>query len=148
MLYPIVKYPEKVLDKVAAPVKKFDEQLAELAADMFESMYKAHGVGLAAPQIGVSMHLAVVDLSVGEDPAQRIVLCNPTILEMSGRQAMEEGCLSLPGFRAPCVRPPSRSINPSKAGRASFSSSVPRWASRRWASLAAPRESRSSRASK
>ncbi len=105
MLYPIVKYPEKVLDKATAPVKKFDEKLAALVDDMFESMYKAHGVGLAAPQIGVSMHLAVIDLSVGEDPAQRIVLCNPKIVETSGKQSMEEGCLSLPGFRAPCVRP-------------------------------------------
>ncbi len=105
MLYPIVKYPEKVLDKAAAPVKVFDEKLAELANDMFDSMYKAHGVGLAAPQIGVSMHIAVVDLTVGEDPAQRIVLCNPTIIETSGTQSMEEGCLSLPGFHAPCVRP-------------------------------------------
>jgi peptide deformylase len=105
MIYSIVKYPEKVLDKIGAPVKAFDEKLAALVDDMFESMYKAHGVGLAAPQIGISMHLAVIDTSVGEDPTQRIVLCNPKIIETSGRQSMEEGCLSLPGFRAPCVRP-------------------------------------------
>ena len=105
MVYPIVKFPDKVLDKVAAPVKKFDEKLATLVEEMFVSMYKAHGVGLAAPQIGLSLHLAVIDLTVGEDPTAKIVLCNPKIVEVSGKQTQEEGCLSLPGFRAPCTRP-------------------------------------------
>jgi peptide deformylase len=105
MIYPIVKFPAKVLDKAGAHVKHFDEKLAALVDDMFVSMYKAHGVGLAAPQIGISMHLAVIDISVGEDPTQKIVLCNPEIIETSGRQHEEEGCLSLPGFRAPTTRP-------------------------------------------
>jgi peptide deformylase len=105
MVYPIVRFPEKVLDRTAAPVKKFDEKLAALVDDMFVSMYKASGVGLAAPQIGISLHLAVIDITVGEDPAAKIVLCNPTIIETSGKQTQEEGCLSLPGFRAPCTRP-------------------------------------------
>ncbi len=105
MVYPITKFPAKILDKVTPPVKHFDEKLATLVDDMFVSMYKAHGVGLAAPQIGISLHLAVVDLSVGEDAAQKIVLCNPVIIETSGRQHQEEGCLSIPGFRAPVTRP-------------------------------------------
>lgn len=105
MVYKIVKFPDPVLDRVSPRVKKFDDKLAALVDDMFESMYKAHGVGLAAPQIGISLHLAVIDISVGEDPTQKIVLCNPEIIEMSGHQSMEEGCLSLPGFRAPCIRP-------------------------------------------
>ena len=110
MVYKIVRFPDKVLDKAAAPVKHFDDKLAGLVDDMFESMYKAHGVGLAAPQIGISMHLAVIDTSLGEDPKGKIVLCNPEVIETSGRQSMEEGCLSLPGFRAPCVRPQKATV--------------------------------------
>ncbi|MGH9578494.1 MAG: peptide deformylase [Terriglobales bacterium] len=104
MVYKIVKYGDPVLDRVAAPVTEFDGDLAELVEDMFESMYAAHGVGLAAPQIGLSRHLAVVDTTSGEDPKARIVLCNPKIIHSEGRQSQDEGCLSLPGFRAPVSR--------------------------------------------
>jgi peptide deformylase len=110
MVYPIVKWPEKVLERPAEPVTTFDGQLTQLVDDMFLAMYAAHGVGLAAPQIGISMRLAVVDVTSGEDPNAKIVLCNPEIIASSGKQSMEEGCLSLPGFRAPVTRPKKATV--------------------------------------
>ena len=74
-------------------------RLHQLVADMFESMYAAKGVGLAAPQIGLSKRIAVIDLSVAEDPQQMLVLINPEIIRREGTQMGEEGCLSIPGFR-------------------------------------------------
>jgi peptide deformylase len=71
---------------------------------MFESMYAAKGVGLAAPQIGFSRRVAVIDCSVGEDPAQKLVLINPEIVAVEGKQTGEEGCLSVPGFREQVTR--------------------------------------------
>ena len=105
MIYPIVKYGDAVLETVAAPVKKFDEELQKLTADMFESMYAAEGVGLAAPQIGLSLCLAVVDVTTGKNPEARLVLANPEIIHIEGEQREDEGCLSLPGFRGAVVRP-------------------------------------------
>jgi len=100
MMYPIVKYGNPVLDKAAAAITEFDTQeLRQLVEDMFESMYAARGVGLAAPQIGISRRIAVIDCSAGEDPAQKIVLINPVIVRSEGAQNGEEGCLSVPGFR-------------------------------------------------
>ena len=105
MVYPIVFYPEPVLERQGDPVTDFGSpELQKLIDDMFESMYAAKGVGLAAPQIGISKTLAVVDLSVGEDPSQKIVLINPQITHSEGTQVSEEGCLSLPGFREQVVR--------------------------------------------
>jgi peptide deformylase len=105
MIYPIVKYGEPVLETKAAIVTEFDTpELHKLLDDMFESMYAARGVGLAAPQIGISQRIAVIDCSTGEDPAQKIVLINPEILKAEGSQAGEEGCLSVPGFREPVTR--------------------------------------------
>lgn len=105
MIYSIVKFPDPVLTTPAAPVTDFGSaELLQLVADMFESMYAANGVGLAAPQVGLGRRLTVIDCSVGEDPAQRLVLCNPEIIHRSGKQAGEEGCLSLPGFRADVTR--------------------------------------------
>jgi len=72
---------------------------------MFETMYAANGVGLAAPQIGVSKKLCVIDVTSGEDPNAKLVLANPVILSTEGKQTHEEGCLSLPDFRAPTARP-------------------------------------------
>src|SRR5438045_7325381 len=66
---------------------------------MFESMYAAKGVGLAAPQIGVSRKIAVIDVSNGENPADKLVIINPKIVKIDGKQEGEEGCLSIPGFR-------------------------------------------------
>lgn len=100
MVYPIVFYPEQVLETRAASIDEFDTpELHQLVDDMFLSMYTAKGVGLAAPQIGVSKRIAVIDLSVGEDAAQKLVLINPEIIAQEGTQIGEEGCLSIPGFR-------------------------------------------------
>ena len=107
MVYPIVKYGVEVLEQKAAPVTEFDAGLQQLVEDLFESMYAAQGVGLAAPQIGVSMQLAVIDISSGQDPNAKLVLANPQILYTEGVQREEEGCLSLPGIHA-VVRRPTR----------------------------------------
>src|SRR5213082_476456 len=99
MIYPIVKYGHPVLEQQGATITEFDTpELHQLIADMFESMYAAKGVGLAAPQIGFSRRIAVIDISVAEDPAQKIVLINPEIIHVEGKQKGEEGCLSIPGF--------------------------------------------------
>jgi len=105
LVYQIVKYGDPVLERQAEAVTEFDKKLEELVKNMFESMYAAHGVGLAAPQVGIPRRLAVVDITSGEDPKARLVLCNPTILEVEGKQTSDEGCLSLPSFRAPVPRP-------------------------------------------
>jgi peptide deformylase len=105
MIYPIVKFGDPVLETLAKSVTEFDEKLKTLVDDMFESMYAAHGVGLAAPQIGISLHLAVIDVTFKEDPKAKIVLCNPQILKTEGRQTGSEGCLSIPEFRENVTRP-------------------------------------------
>jgi peptide deformylase len=105
MVRPIVKYGDPVLETPAEPVKEFTPELRKLAEDMFESMYAHRGVGLAAPQVGVSKRLAVVDVTAGEDPGQRFVMINPEVVETSGSQTGEEGCLSIPGFREDVTRP-------------------------------------------
>ncbi|HLH38826.1 MAG TPA: peptide deformylase [Bryobacteraceae bacterium] len=105
MIYPIVKYGQPVLEQSAQPITEFDTpELHKLIEDMFESMYAARGVGLAAPQIGIGKRVAVIDISTGEDPAQKIVLINPRIVARDGSQTGEEGCLSLPTFREPVTR--------------------------------------------
>jgi len=105
MIYPIVKYGAAILEKPSAPVTKFDDALAKLAGDMFESMYAAHGVGLAAPQVGISKRIAVIDVTFKEDPDAKIVLVNPEIVHVEGRITSNEGCLSLPEFREKVTRP-------------------------------------------
>ncbi len=105
MIYPVVKYGNAVLEKATKPVEKFDEELAKLCENMFESMYAANGVGLAAPQIGLGRRLAVVDVTVGKNPEAKIVLANPEIIRAEGEQREEEGCLSVPGFRGNVARP-------------------------------------------
>jgi peptide deformylase len=106
MIYPIVKYGQPVLEQKGAEVTDFDSpELHKLIEDMFESMYAAKGVGLAAPQIGIGKRLAVIDISSGEDPAQKLVLVNPVIVKTEGSQKSEEGCLSLPTFREQVTRP-------------------------------------------
>jgi peptide deformylase len=104
-IYTIVKYGDPVLEKPGASIKKFDGELQELAEDMFASMYAAQGVGLAAPQIGKSIRLAVVDVSNGKNLEAKIVLVNPEIIHAEGEVREEEGCLSIPGFRGYVVRP-------------------------------------------
>lgn len=105
MIYPIVKYGDPVLESRAEDVAELDTpELHKLVDDMFESMYAARGVGLAAPQIGIAKRIAVVDCSNGEDPDQKIVLVNPEIIKVEGSYTSEEGCLSIPGFREPVSR--------------------------------------------
>jgi peptide deformylase len=100
MVYPIVKLGDPVLEREAADVTEFDTpELHKFLDDMFESMYAAKGVGLAAPQIGVGRKIAVIDVSNGERPEDKLVLINPTIVKVDGKQEGEEGCLSIPGFR-------------------------------------------------
>src|ERR1700683_3550557 len=100
MLHPIVKFGDPVLEREAADVAEFDTpELHKFLEDMFESMYAAKGVGLAAPQIGVGKKIAVIDVSNGERPEDKLVLINPKIVRIEGKQEGEEGCLSIPGFR-------------------------------------------------
>ena len=106
MIYPIVKYGNPVLETPAESVTEFDTpELHKLIEDMFESMYAAHGMGLAAPQIGISRRIAVIDKSDRQNPAEKIVLINPEIVRVEGKQTSEEGCLSVPGFREQVSRP-------------------------------------------
>lgn len=104
-IYPIVKYGDPILEKPTAAVKKFDAELEQLTEDMFASMYAAQGVGLAAPQIGLSLRVTVVDVTTGKNPEAKIVLANPEIIHAEGEVREEEGCLSVPGFRGYVIRP-------------------------------------------
>jgi peptide deformylase len=104
MIYPIVKYGNPILETPAAPVTVFDDELGILVDHMFESMYEAHGVGLAAPQIGIAKRLAVIDVTFKEDPDAKLVLVNPQIIHKEGKQAQSEGCLSVPDFRETVTR--------------------------------------------
>jgi len=116
----VVKYGEAVLENMAKPIEKFDEELAKLCDDMFESMYAANGVGLAAPQIGIGKRLAVIDVTVGKNPEARIVLANPEIIRAEGEQREEEGCLSVPGFRGNVARPQYVTVRAQDAGGKTF----------------------------
>ncbi|HEX4156098.1 MAG TPA: peptide deformylase [Acidobacteriaceae bacterium] len=98
-IYEIVKYPDPVLATVGERVTEFTEELAEFVEDMWASMYVAHGIGLAAPQVGVSKRITVIDVSFKDKPEERVVLINPEIVESEGKQYEEEGCLSLPEIR-------------------------------------------------
>jgi peptide deformylase len=104
MIYPIVRYGNPVLEKPAETVTEFNGDLRKLTDDMFESMYAAHGVGLAAPQIGISRRIVVIDITFKEDPDAKLVLINPEIIKTEGRQRGSEGCLSLPDFREEVTR--------------------------------------------
>jgi len=104
MIYKIVKFGDPVLERPAEPVTRFDDELQKLVEDMFESMYAARGVGLAAPQIGISKRVAVVDVTFKEDPKAKLVLINPEIVHKEGRLRASEGCLSIPEFREEVTR--------------------------------------------
>jgi len=104
MIREIVKYPDPILQRPTDKVTQFDEELRTLADDMFESMYKAIGIGLAAPQIGVGKRITVIDLSNQKNPKDKLVLVNPEILHKEGKQVEEEGCLSLPEIRDKVTR--------------------------------------------
>lgn len=100
----ILKYPDPILSQPGEPVTEFNDELRKLAADMFETTYAAQGIGLAAPQVGVSKRLTVIDLSMGKDPKQKLVLINPEIISSEGKLYEEEGCLSFPDLREKVVR--------------------------------------------
>jgi peptide deformylase len=98
-IHEVVKYPDPVLAKPATPITVFDDKLRTLVAEMFESMYAAQGIGLAAPQIAISQRLTVIDISFKKNPEEKLVLINPEVVETRGKQVEEEGCLSLPDIR-------------------------------------------------
>jgi peptide deformylase len=104
MILKIVKYPEPVLSQPGEPVTEFNDELRQLVADLFETMYAAQGIGLAAPQVGVSKRLTVVDLTMGKEPKDKLVLINPEVISGEGRLYDEEGCLSFPEIREKVVR--------------------------------------------
>ena len=99
MVYPIVKFPDPILQRPAEPVTEFNDDLRRLVDDMFESMYVAHGIGLAAPQIGIPKRITVLDLSFQKNPEEKIALINPEVITKEGKVFEEEGCLSLPDIR-------------------------------------------------
>jgi peptide deformylase len=105
MIRPILRYGERPLHQTAADVTTFDDTLQRLVDDMVETMYAAPGIGLAATQIGVPLRVFVIDLSVGRNSGDLIVMANPTFVSRDGTQLEEEGCLSAPGFNATVLRP-------------------------------------------
>src|SRR3984957_353540 len=98
-IHEVLKYPDPVLAKAGDKVTDFGPETAQLVEEMFESMYAAQGIGLAAPQIGISKQITVIDTSFKERPEDKLVLINPEVIDRSGKQNEEEGCLSLPDIR-------------------------------------------------
>ena len=103
-IYDVLKYPDPVLAQRGERVTEFGPELQQLVADMFHSMYAAQGIGLAAPQIGIPKQITVIDVSYKERPEDKLVLINPEIIDRSGKQHEEEGCLSLPEIREKVTR--------------------------------------------
>ena len=103
-IHEVVKYPDPVLARPGAEVTVFDDALRKLVAEMFESMYVAQGIGLAAPQISISQRITVIDVSFKKNPKDKLVLINPEVIEQKGKQVEEEGCLSLPDIRDKVAR--------------------------------------------
>jgi peptide deformylase len=110
MILKIVKYPDPILSQPGEPVTEFNAELRQLVADMFETTYANQGVGLAAPQVGVSKRVTVIDISMGKDPKDKLVLVNPEIVASHGKVYEEEGCLSFPDIREKVVRAAKVSI--------------------------------------
>jgi peptide deformylase len=104
MILKILKYPDPVLSQPGEPVTEFNAELRKLVADMFETTYASQGIGLAAPQVGVSKRLTTIDVSMGKDPKDKLVLINPEIIFKEGKLYDEEGCLSFPDIREKVVR--------------------------------------------
>jgi peptide deformylase len=102
---PVLTWGDPRLKKNSEDIGGWTPELEQLVADMFETALAEEGVGLAAPQVGVNLNLAVIDCSCGEDPAQQIVLINPEITKEEGSQVGPEGCLSIPGIREVLERP-------------------------------------------
>lgn len=105
MIRPILKYGAATLHAPARPVEQITPEVQALVDDMIATMYAAPGIGLAAPQVGVSSRVFVIDLSVGRDPSALLTMINPVFVEREGMQLEDEGCLSVPGFNATVPRP-------------------------------------------
>jgi peptide deformylase len=105
VLRPILRLGDSILSEPTRAVERVTPEIETLIEDMIETMYAAPGIGLAAPQVGVSLKLFVIDLSLGKDPAALKVMFNPEFIERDGMQLEEEGCLSIPGFTATVARP-------------------------------------------
>jgi peptide deformylase len=105
MLRPILRLGASILTDPARPVDAMKPEIDQLVDDMIETMYAAPGIGLAAPQLGVSLRVFVIDLSLGRDPQALTVMINPEFVERDGMQLEEEGCLSVPGFTSTVARP-------------------------------------------
>lgn len=103
-IHQVVKWPDPVLAKRGDEVAVFDDALAKLVEEMFESMYAAQGIGLAAPQIALSKRITVIDVSFKKNPSEKLALINPEIIHAEGKQVEEEGCLSLPEIREKVTR--------------------------------------------
>lgn len=129
-LRPIRLYPDPVLRRRCEPVERFDDQLAALVADLVETMHAAPGVGLAAPQVGVTQRVFVVDLSVGEEPGQVHVFVNPRIVEEEGQVADVEGCLSIPDLSDKVERPQRVVVEAQDVGGEPFRLEAEDWLAR------------------
>jgi peptide deformylase len=105
MIRPILRYGEEVLHQPAGPVTEITSEIQQLIDDMVQTMYAAPGIGLAATQIGVPLRIFVADISSGHNPTELLTFINPEIVEVTGSQYAEEGCLSVPGFNATVARP-------------------------------------------
>jgi peptide deformylase len=105
VLRPILRLGDSILSEPTRAVETITPEIDKLIDDMIETMYAAPGIGLAAPQVGVSLKIFVIDLSLGKDSAALHVMINPEFVERDGMQLEEEGCLSIPGFTATVARP-------------------------------------------
>ncbi len=105
----IVKYGDPVLGAPTREVAEIDDDIRTLVRDMIETMYAAPGVGLAANQVGVSLRVAVIDITAGAEPGKAVIMINPHVIEREGEQVEEEGCLSIPGIND-FVKRPARAV--------------------------------------
>jgi peptide deformylase len=110
VIRPILRYGADVLHQPAAPVSEITPEIQQLVDDMIQTMYAAPGIGLAATQVGVSLRIFVVDVSVGRNPVDLLTFINPEFVDRDGMQLEEEGCLSVPGFNATVARPARAAI--------------------------------------
>ena len=127
---PIRLYPDPVLRVRCPEVVEFDQDLASLIDDMVDTMHAAPGIGLAAPQVGIEKRLAVVDLSVGDDPDQLMVLVNPRISSPVDSCVEEEGCLSIPELNEKVTRPRQIEVQAQSASGEAFEFSASGWLAR------------------
>ena len=120
MILEVVKYGDPILTKKAEEVTKFDDSVRKFVDDMFETMYGAPGVGLAAPQVGVLKRLFIMDCSSGKNKKQKLVLINPVIESEEGEQVGDEGCLSFPGIYIQVARPQRLVVRAQDVGGSAF----------------------------